>query len=309
MELFDAFRAIEDGFTGNIKYDFPLSKAAYYRIGGPARVLVEPRTLEDLTLLHQVIRKTGAPFFVFGWGSNLLFSDAAYPGVMIRMKHLGTGIQEREPGVLRVGASLGANALLKIAGERGYGGLARFTGIPGSIGGMIAMNAGTHLGEMSGVVIRTEWVNLREDADALTVHSSVHEAGDFSYRKNHFLKEGDLILGADLRYVSEEPLQVREEIEALYQRRKRTQPVEYPSCGSVFMNPREAGMHAWEVVDRLGFRGKRIGGAQVSEKHPNFIVNLGGATAADVRALITQIQEAAQKGLGITLHEEVRILP
>jgi UDP-N-acetylmuramate dehydrogenase len=309
MELLDAVRAMEDGFSGRIEYDTPLSRVTYYRIGGPARVLVEPRTFEDLERVHQVIRRTKAPFFVFGWGSNLLFGDEEYPGIMIRMKHLGTGVEEIRPGVLRVGASLGANTLLKVAAERGYGGLARFTGIPGSIGGMIAMNAGTHLGEMSEVLIRTEWVNLLEDSDTLTVHSRVHEAGDFSYRSNHFLRKGDLILSAEIRHVADAPEKVKAEIDSLYQRRKNTQPVEYPSCGSVFMNPRESGMSAWEVVERLGFRGRRIGGAQVSEKHPNFIVNLGGATAADVRALIAQIQQAALKELGIVLEPEVKILP
>jgi UDP-N-acetylmuramate dehydrogenase len=309
MGLREAFRAIEGGFSGKIEYDAPLSRVAYYRIGGAAQVLVEPRTLDDLHSVHRVLRATRAPFFVLGWGSNLLFNDHPYPGVMIRMKHLNTAIEEVSPGVLRVGASLGANALLKVAGERGYGGLARFTGIPGSVGGMIAMNAGTHLGEMSGVLARVEWVNLLEDSCPMAVHSRETTPSDFSYRKNHFLGEGDLLLHAEIRYVEEDPGKVKAEIDSLYQRRKSTQPVEYPSCGSVFMNPHASGMRAWEVVDRLGFRGKRIGGAQVSEKHPNFIVNLGGATSVDVRTLIAEIRESAKRNLGIELHEEVRILP
>jgi UDP-N-acetylmuramate dehydrogenase len=309
MGLRDAFRAIEEGFSGKIEYDVPLARVAYYRIGGPARVLVEPRTFEDLLAVHGVLRATRAPFFVLGWGSNLLFPDHPYEGVMIRMKHLHTSIEELCTGVLRVGASLGANSLLKFAGERGYGGLSRFTGIPGSVGGMIFMNAGTHLGEMSGVLRRVEWVNLLQESGPLVVHSRETTESDFSYRRNHFLKEGDILLHAEIRYEREEPGKVKAEIESLYQRRKSTQPVEYPSCGSVFMNPHESGLRAWEVVDRLGFRGKRSGGAQVSEKHPNFIINLGGATSADVRALIAEIRDSAMRNLGIELHEEVRILP
>ena len=309
MELLEAFRSLESEFSGRIEFGAPLSKVAYYRIGGPARVLVEPRTLSDLEKVHQILRATHAPFFVLGWGSNLLFPDDEYPGVMIRMKHLNTGVEEVRPGILRVGASLGANSLLRVAGERGYGGLSRFTGIPGSIGGMITMNAGTHLGDMSEVLRRTEWVNLSEDSDRLTLRSRDHQSpADFSYRRNHFLKEGDLILHAEIAYVPEDPAIVKAEIDTLYQRRKSTQPVEYSSCGSVFMNPLDSGMRAWEVVDRLGFRGRRRGGAQVSEKHPNFIINVGGATAKDVRGLIEEIREAARATLGIELHEEVRIL-
>ena len=296
-------------FKGTLEFDAPLSRVAYYRIGGPASVLASPRTSEDLAILHRVIRTHGVPFFILGWGSNLLFNDEGFAGLVIRMKHLYTGIEEVSPGVLRVGASLGASALLRTASEKGYGGLARLTGIPGSVGGMIAMNAGTHLGEMSDLLIKTEWMNLNEDRNALTLQSRIHGAGDFSYRRNHFLSAGDLILHAGIRYEPSDPALVRREIDDLYQRRKATQPVEYPSCGSVFMNPKEHGLRAWQVVEKLGLRGHRIGNAQISEKHPNFIVNLGGATAGDVKGLIVLVKSRARAELGIELHEEVRVLP
>lgn len=296
-------------FKGAVEFDAPLSKVAYYRIGGNARVLITPRSFSDLERIHHLLNLHPVPHFVLGWGSNLLFPDHDYPGLMIRMKHLFTEVTEVSEGVIRVGASLGANTLLKIAAEKGYGGLSRFTGIPGSIGGMVAMNAGTHLGEMSGVIQKTEWIHLFEPSEPLTIHSRIHEASDFSYRRNHFLKEGDLVTHVELRYQALDPSRVRAEIEELYQRRKSSQPVEYPSCGSVFMNPKDSGLRAWEVVEKLGLRGHRVGQAQISEKHPNFIVNLGGAKSADVQALIGLVKTRARAELGIELHEEVRIIP
>jgi UDP-N-acetylmuramate dehydrogenase len=320
MSALDSFgeelKALKDRFRGEIEFQAPLSKFAYYRIGGPARFLVTPREFQDLELIHGLLRRNPIPFFVVGWGSNLLFPDHEFQGLMIRMKHLFTGVEEIVPesrapegqGLLRVGASVGANVLLRIAAERGYGGLHRFTGIPGSMGGMVAMNAGTHIGEMSDVIVRSEWVNLLENSETLQIHSRVHEASDFSYRRNHFLTKGDLLTHIEVRFEKADPARVKAEIDELYQRRKATQPVEYPSCGSVFMNPKSHGIRAWEVVEKLGLRGHRIGNAQVSEKHPNFIVNLGGAKATDVRALIELIKTRAQAELGIEMHEEVRIL-
>ena len=203
---------------------------------------------------------------------------------------------------------MGASSLLRVAGERGYGGLERLTGIPGSVGGMVTMNAGTHLGEIGAIVEQTEFVGFGSGTGDLEVRTRVHESSDFTYRRNHFLGPQDLILHAVLRVTPEEPAHVKAQIEALYQRRKATQPVDLPSCGSVFMNPREAGLHAWQVVERLGLKGHRIGNAQISEKHGNFIVNLGGARAAEVRALIRLVKERARSELGIDLHEEVKIL-
>ncbi len=308
MSLQAQIEAKLTGFTGSIEFNVALSKVAYYRIGGPVAVLLTPKCFSDLSLIHQLIQDTNLPFFVLGWGSNLLFSDEGYSGIIIRMKHLFTEVEECGDGVLKVGASLGASSLLRIASERGYGGLSHLTGIPGSVGGMIAMNAGTHLGEMKDCLSKTEYVNLLDSTKDLTIHSRTHGDADFSYRRNHFLKEGDLITHAYLRFQKADPVQVKSEIEALYLRRKATQPVDLPSCGSVFMNPREAGLHAWQVIDRLGLRGHRIGNAQISEKHSNFIVNLGGATANDVRALIELCKKEALEKLSIDLHEEVRIL-
>ncbi len=308
MPFADEFRALSGRFSGQLEFDAPLSRVAYYRIGGPASVLATPRNLEDLALLHEVVLRTGCPVFILGWGSNLLFPDEGYAGLVLRMKHLFTGVEETGPGRLRVGGSLGASALLRVAAERGYGGLERLTGIPGSVGGMITMNAGTHLGEIGSILIQTEMVSFGAGSPVLEKRIRVHEPSDFSYRRNHFLGSSDLILHAELVFEPEDPARVKANIDDLYQRRKSTQPVDLPSCGSVFMNPKSSGLHAWQVVEKLGLKGYRIGDAQVSEKHGNFIVNLGSAKASDVRALIRLIRDRAKTELGIDLHEEVRIL-
>lgn len=299
--------AISADFEGTLDFEVPLSKYAYYRIGGLAGVIATPRTFQALQMLHSVIQKTSCPFFILGWGSNLLFSDKGFGGIIIRMKHLFVDVQEVETGILKLGASLGASSLLRIASQKGYGGLAKLTGIPGSVGGMVTMNAGTHLGEIGSSLIKTEFVNLNQPGDLL-VQTRVHEKGDFSYRHNHFLQAGDLITHSYVRFEREDAALVQSQIEELYQRRKATQPVDYPSCGSVFMNPKASDLHAWQVIDRLGLRGHQIGQAQISVKHPNFIINLGGATAVEVQSLIALVKARARDELQIDLHEEVKII-
>lgn len=305
--LKSACLAVQDRFSGTFEFDIPLSKVVYYRIGGPACVLATPRTFKDLEILHALIQETKTRYFILGWGSNLLFSDETYPGLVIRMKHLLSEISEVGQGVLKLGASLGASRLLKKACEQGYGGLAKLTGIPGSVGGMVAMNAGTYLGEFGASLIKTEFVNLEKPGE-LEVQTRIHESADFSYRQNHFLKPGDLITHTFCRYTPGRSDEIKAEIDALYLRRKASQPVNYPSCGSVFMNPRESGLHAWQVIDQLKLRGHQIGQAQISEKHPNFIVNLGGAKAVDVKALIELVKARASAELAISLHEVVRVI-
>ncbi len=306
MSLQPAFERIRPEFSGTIDFDAKLARVAYYQIGGPASVLVNPKNFEDLKKVHQIIQETKSPFFIMGWGSNLLFSDSGKDGIVIRMKSLFTEIEEVGENTLKVGASVGTSTLLRVASQKGYGGLSHFTGIPGSVGGMVAMNAGTHKGEMKDCLIKTESVNLL--ASELTVREHVQSAGDFTYRHNHFLAEGELITHAWLRYTPMSPEQVKSEIDELYTRRKSTQPVDYPSCGSVFINPKASGLHAWQVVDKLGLRGHQIGQAQIAEKHSNFIINLGGAKADDVRALIDLIKTRAKSELGIEMEAEVKIL-
>ena len=293
-------------FSGSLEYEVALSRYTFYRIGGPAQILATPKTLEDLEILHAFIRETQTPFFILGWGSNLLVSDSGFNGIVIRMKQLFTQIEQKEEGILRLGASVGGSSLLRKAQQQGYGGFSYLTGIPGSVGGMAFMNAGTHLGEWKDCAVRVESVNLLSEKFELKQHEVT--AKSFSYRHNHFLSEGDLITHAEIRYTPSDPKIIEDEINELYQRRKETQPIDYPSCGSVFMNPKDSGLHAWQVIDRLALRGHRIGNAEFSEKHCNFIINLGDAKAAEVKALIELAKTRARNELGIILQEEVKYI-
>jgi UDP-N-acetylmuramate dehydrogenase len=307
------FRENLGRFSGQLSFDEPLSKHTYYRIGGPAAVFAFPKTLDDLRWLSEGIRATGIPFFILGAGSNLLVSDAGYDGLVIRATRINLEImglgEASAAGSLRIrtGGSVAVSTLLRRAAQDGWGGLELLTGIPGSIGGVVTMNAGTHLGEAKDRLRRIEVFDLTGESAA---DLRVFEAGDFKYeyRKNRFLPQGGVVWAAEWDVRVEEPSKVKARVDETLGRRKATQPIDYPSCGSVFKNPRAHGMSAWEVVDKLGLRGHRIGSAQFAEKHSNFIINLGGATAADVQALIELAKERAQRELGVALEEEVMYL-
>jgi UDP-N-acetylmuramate dehydrogenase len=290
-------------FRGQLLFDERLSKHTYYRIGGPAKILAHPKGVEDLALLSEGIGETGIPYFVMGAGSNLLVSDEGFAGLVIRMSKIDLEIA-KEGSLVRSGAGVAVSTLLRRAAQEGWAGLDFLTGVPGSIGGVIAMKAGTHLGEAKDKVKRVEAFDL------LTGKPLVFE-GDalkFEYRKNLFLPSSALVTRAFWQITQASPESVKAAIDEVIVRRKATQPVDYPSCGSVFKNPKASGKNAWQVVDSLGLRGHRIGNAQFAEKHSNFIINLGGAKASEVRALIDLAKTRAKAELGIELEEEVKFV-
>lgn len=306
------FEENQSRFSGELLRDEPLARHTYYRIGGPASLLALPRGREDLAWLAQGIRETGVPVFVLGAGSNLLASDQGFEGLVVRAGRVNLGIsrdpksQEGAPWIL-TGGSVAISTLLRRAAREGWGGLEFLSGVPGSVGGAIVMNAGTHLGETSGAVRRVETVLLTGS----TAGESLVFTGDqlkYQYRKNLFLPPCCVIWEACWEVRPDDPTAVKAAIDGTLARRKATQPIDYPSCGSVFKNPRSHGLHAWQVLDRLGLRGHRIGNAQIAEKHSNFIINLGKAKAADVKALIDLAKSRALSELGIPLEEEVMYL-
>ncbi len=288
-------------FTGVLLFEEPLSRHTYYRIGGPAELLAQPRTLEDIQWLHRALLETGVRSFVLGFGSNVLAHDEGFRGVVIGTRKLDLTITELEPGLVRTGAGVAISSFLRRASEQGWGGLEFLTGIPGSIGGAVRMNGGTHLGESSSALQSVDVFSLKS---GLSREVSGEELR-FQYRKNLFLAPDDLVVGATWRYRAAPPAEVKALIDSTLVRRKETQPLDAPSCGSVFKNPMSHGMQAWQVVDRLGLRGQRIGNAQISSKHSNWIVNLGDAKASDVRTLIDQVKQRAKAELGISMEEEV----
>jgi UDP-N-acetylmuramate dehydrogenase len=307
------FRENSAKFTGPLLFNEPLSKHTYYRIGGPAQVFAAPRTVDDIQWLAQAIHETSIPVFILGLGSNILVGDGGFEGLVIRATRMNLEIQAlgtaERGGLLRLrtGASVAVSTLLRRAATEGWAGLELLTGIPGSVGGVVTMNAGTHLGEAKDRLKRVEAIPLYGTP---TTQAVVYEPESFKfeYRHNLFIPRDSVIWAAEWEVWLEDPAKVKAAIDETLARRKATQPVDYPSCGSVFKNPRVHGMNAWQVIDKLGLRGHQIGGAQFAEKHSNFIINLGGAKAADVRALIALAKARAQAELGIGLEEEVMYL-
>lgn len=297
-----------EGFSGDLRSEELLSRHTYYRIGGACRWLAIPRSETDIHWLSRLISETGISFSVIGGGSNLLASDSGFDGLVVKTTRLCGDCEiiscSEDLVSLRVGTSLSVPVFLRTVASQGIGGFAFLAGIPGSMGGVIAMNAGTHLGEVGTSVRSVRLVSLRTGAAREVAKDNLR----FSYRQNHFIHSDEVVVSAVLEGTHSDPERAKAEIDEVLKRRKDTQPLEFPSCGSVFKNPRDSGLHAWQVIDRLRLRGHRIGNAQFSEKHCNFIVNLGGASAHDVNSLILLAKARAKTELHVELEEEVKRL-
>ena len=235
-------------------------------------------------------------------GSNLLVSDAGYRGLVLKTSQFNQTLFENET-TIQLGAGVPISKILRLAGQNNWSGFEILGGIPGSIGGACFMNAGTHLGETKSLLTALEGYLLKPQFKKINFHQSdLH----YSYRTHHFLPDHFVITSTWWKKVKGE--NVKSKILEVIERRKSTQPVDQPSCGSVFKNPYESGLRSWQVIEKLGLRGYRVGGAQFSEKHANFIVNLGNAKSQDIYDLIHLAKKRAQEELGIILKEEVRYL-
>ncbi len=314
----DWFESHRSGFQGKLGFQEPLSRHTYYRIGGPADLLALPRSSGDLLWLSQGIQATQVPWAILGAGSNTLAHDEGFRGLVIQASKLNLRVsvkREEWPQAVRdqkegdsvwAGASVPISLLLRRAAQEGWGGLDFLAGIPGSVGGVVTMNAGTHLGESISRLRAVSWVKLGDGKaeEQWTLRPELKA----EYRRNLFLPAGAVVCSALWEIQPGEPAQVKKQMDEVLERRKKTQPLDHPSCGSVFKNPRESGLSAWQVMERLGLRGHQRGGAQFSPLHCNFIVNLGQARAEDVRGLIELAKKRALTELGIRLEEEVRYL-
>jgi UDP-N-acetylmuramate dehydrogenase len=230
-------------FSGEIRENEPLARHTYYRIGGPARYLMVPRTLADLDWIAEGLRSDPLPFQVIGLGSNFLVSDEGFPGVVIKLTRVAPEIERISPQRLRTGASVAVSTLLRRAAQEGWGGLEFLAGVPGSMGGVIAMNAGTHLGEAKDRVVAVEAVQVLGE-EAGRRYRFEGAALKFEYRRNLFLPLGAWVTACEWEISPEEPAALKAGLDQLLARRKATQPVDFPSCGSVFKNPKAHGLHA-----------------------------------------------------------------
>ena len=279
----------------------PLSKYTSFRIGGPARRMAFPRNAEQLVLLLNFAGECGARPYVLGNGTNVLFPDEGVDRLIINTRDMAD-IRLLEGGRVRAGAGASLARTAVFACGQGLAGLEFAHGIPGSVGGAVCMNAGAYGGEMRQVVREATVLFPEEGIRTLT-----GEELAFSYRHSLLTDRPDaVVLRAVFALEAGESAAIREKMDELMARRKTSQPLEYPSAGSTFKRPE--GYFAAALIDQCGLKGLTVGGAQVSEKHAGFVINRGGATCADVLALMAQVQQRVWEEKGVRLEPEVKVI-
>jgi len=293
--------ALEKSLAERVEFDVPLARHTSLRIGGPADAMATPRDREELRRLLAICRDHDLPTRVLGAGFNVLVREGGIRGVVIRLKKLRR-IERLDSHAISAVAGASHATLTRYCALNGLSGLEFGAGIPGTLGGWLAMNAGIGSREMKDVVREIELL----DGSGCRCLRRRREELDFRYRSLAGLEPGSVIVGAVLEVTPSAPERVRSEIDRLLAQRQASQPIDLPSCGSVFRNP--PGDHAGRLIEAAGLKGRREGSAQISSVHANFIVNHGGARARDVLALIEQARDAVESSSGIRLEPEVRIL-
>lgn len=287
-------------FRGRVQLFEPMSRHTTFRIGGPADLLARPLDLDDLTEGLAFAKAKGLPVKVIGNGSNLLVSDRGIPGLVIRLAPRFSGAQWDEEGVT-AGAGVALARLVRDSAERGLSGLESTVGIPGTLGGALATNAGTDTGCIGDLVAGATVVEASGEVREWTA-----EQFAYRYRHSNLCASRATVVAARLALRPAPPEEVRAKIARLREKRASRQPLGAWSAGSVFKNPR--GVAAGKVLDRAGAKGMRVGDAQVATKHANFLVNRGHATAAEMRELIARVHALALRRYEIDLELEIELV-
>ncbi len=281
-------------------YEEPMKRHTTFRIGGPARIFVTPRTEEAFIRGLELCRRRKNPWYVIGNGSNLLVNDRGYEGVVLSTEKLDCFCVEG--GTVRALAGVRLSRLAKAAAENSLTGLEFAAGIPGTLGGAVVMNAGAYGSEMKDVLL---WARVLDQYGQ--VRRLDAEELNLGYRTSIIEREGYVVLEAGIRLSQGEQSQIYGRMEELAKKRQEKQPLEYPSAGSTFKRPK--GYFAGKLIDDAGLRGFRVGDAQVSKKHCGFVVNRGDATCAQVTALCEEVTRRVREQFGVELEMEVRRLP
>ena len=303
MSNFTNFQRKIQELLPNIRVSFnePLSRHTSFRIGGPAEVMVFPETREQLAEVLKISALLDQKLVILGAGTNVLAPDEGIMGIVVCLRDALRELTAVGENSIYAAAGVSMAKAALFAANLGLSGMEFAHGIPGSIGGGIFMNAGAYGGELSGIC---RFVDIM-DSEGRVRRVSGGDMG-FGYRKSCIEGTGDIVLGAEFSLEPGDPAMIREKMQELQQRRRTSQPLEYPSAGSAFKRP--AGGYAAALIDQAGLKGYRVGGAAVSEKHAGFVVNLGGATAAEVRSLLCQVSDIVFDKFGIRLEPEIRIL-
>ena len=271
-----------------------------FKVGGPAELFLSPEDAGQTAKIVRFCEKEEIPVFVLGKGSNLLVSDRGIKGAVIYTgKQCGISLVDENTVRAQSGASLAQ--LCTFALENSLSGLEFAYGIPGTVGGAVFMNAGAYGGEMKDVLLNSEYVSTDGTSGELD-----NEAMELSYRHSAYENSNLVITAASVRLAPADRNEIKSTMNDILARRKEKQPLEYPSAGSTFKRPE--GNFAGALIEQCGLKGVSVGGAQVSEKHAGFIINRGGATAADILSLIKHVQARVKAQTGVSLETEIRLI-
>ena len=283
-----------------IHFNEPMSQHTSFRIGGPAEAMAFPKNREELARILKASALLDCKPAILGAGTNVLAPDAGLPGLVVCLKDCLDGMEQLDDTRIRVMAGVTMTRAAVYAANLGLSGLEFAHGIPGSIGGGVYMNAGAYGGEICQVCEEVEVMDREGNVRILS-----NEQMRFSYRHSLLEDTGDIVIRADFRLTRAEPAQIRERMKELIGKRSASQPLDLPSAGSAFKRP--VGGYAAALIDQAGLKGFQVGGAAISTKHAGFAVNVGNATAEDVKTLLAQVSQKVFDRTGIRLEPEVRI--
>ena len=293
---------IEQAQALGIAYEesVPMSAKTSFKIGGAAELMLFPATSGQLSDCIRLCGEQGEKPFILGCGSNLLVKDSGIDGVVISTEKL-LGVTRVNDWLVYCHAGVKLSELCVFALKQGLSGLEFAYGIPGSAGGAVYMNAGAYGGEMKDVLHSVQYINATGELCELP-------AGELGldYRSSAFMRNNGVVAGLTVQLTPGDPAEIRAKMNETMQKRRDKQPLDYPSAGSVFKRPE--GRFAGALIEQCGLKGRSVGGARVSEKHAGFIVNAGGATASDVRALIALVQTIVEHETGVFLEPEIRFV-
>ena len=283
-----------------LRFDEPMSRHTSFRIGGPVAVMAFPKSAEELAEILKVSALMDITPAILGAGTNVLAPDEGIDGLVVCLKDCMGGMEQLDETTIRVAAGVTMTRAAMFAANLGLGGMEFAHGIPGTIGGGVYMNAGAYGGEIKDICT---FVDVMDKAGNITRRTA--EEMKFSYRHSILEDEGGIVLAAEFKLVPASPEDVKAKMKELQAKRSASQPLDLPSAGSAFKRP--VGGFAAALIDQAGLKGYTVGGAGISTKHAGFAVNVGGATAADVRNLLSQVSDIVFEKSGIRLEPEVRI--
>lgn len=277
-----------------------MSNRTTFKIGGAARLIAEPESEKEISLIVKKCKELGIRYMAVGNGSNLLVADEGIDACVILLGKEFSEVRLLDDGVIYAEAGAPLIKLCKLALENGLTGLEFAYGIPGSCGGAAFMNAGAYGGEMKDVLFKCDHIDESGEKGYLE-----GEELDLSYRHSAYYSNGCIITGLYLKLKKGDKAEIKEKMDDLLQRRKDKQPLEYPSAGSTFKRPE--GYFAGALIEECGLKGAAVGGAQVSEKHAGFVINKGGASCRDVLELCKKVSATVEKEKGVKLEMEIRV--